>query len=112
MKTLQLCTNVRQQISKSKRSSRNFDEGAEGWLIMAADRPIRAGEEVTISYGNLSDAQLLQTYGFVEEHEGFTNPWNSVVVPSDAVVQVRPMVHSLRGNPLTGIERRLSLICS
>jgi hypothetical protein len=43
-----------------------------------------------ISYGNLSDAQLLQTYGFVEEHEGFTNPWNFVSVPSSLVVQVSP----------------------
>ena len=43
-----------------------------------------------ISYGNLSDAQLLQTYGFVEEHQGFTNPWNFVSVPSLLVIQVSP----------------------
>ena len=41
-----------------------------------------------ISYGDLSDAQLLQTYGFVEEYENFANPWNFVAVPSNTVAQV------------------------
>ncbi len=59
-------------------------------LFECAERPIKAGEEVLISYGNLSDAQLLQTYGFVEEIEGFTNPWNFVAVPSSLVAQVIP----------------------
>ena len=58
--------------------------------VSCAERDIQAGEEIVISYGNLSDAQLLQTYGFVEEHEGFTNPWNFMSVPSSLVVQVTP----------------------
>ena len=41
-----------------------------------------------ISYGDLSDAQLLQTYGFVEEYKDFSNPWNFVKVPSNTVAQV------------------------
>ena len=53
-----------------------------------AERPIKTGEEVLISYGELSDAQLLQTYGFVEEHPGFINPWNFITVPYDLVAQV------------------------
>ena len=48
-----------------------------------------------ISYGNLSDAQLLQIYGFVEEHEGYTNPWNSVSIPANAVDLVIPSNCSL-----------------
>ena len=48
-----------------------------------------------ISYGNLSDAQLLQIYGFVEEHEGYINPWNSVLIPANAVDQVIPSSFSL-----------------
>ncbi len=55
-----------------------------------AERPIKAGEEVMISYGDLSDAQLLQTYGFVEEYEDFGNPWNYVAVPSNIIAQVYP----------------------
>ena len=50
-----------------------------------------------ISYGNLSDAQLLQIYGFVEEHEGFTNPWNSVSIPVSTVDQVMPLPSTAEG---------------
>ena len=51
-------------------------------------RPIAAGEEVFLSYGQLSDSQLLHTYGFLpeEEAEGRRNPHNFVLVPSAGVV--------------------------
>ena len=62
-----------------------------------AERPIKTGEEILISYGDLSDAQLLQTYGFVEEHPGFTNPWNFIAVSHDLVDEV----HSLLLDPET-----------
>ncbi len=35
------------------------------------DKPIAAGEEVLHTYGNLSDAQLLQTYGFLDSEDDF-----------------------------------------
>jgi len=43
------------------------------WL---AERDIVAGEEIRISYGPLSDAEMLQTYGFLEplgEHSNIHN---------------------------------------
>ena len=48
-----------------------------GWT----DRDIAAGEEVLISYGELSAADLLTAYGFVEEPG--TNPHDSL--PLDLV---------------------------
>ena len=46
-----------------------------------ADRDMAAGEEVLISYGDLSSADLLTAYGFVEEPG--TNPHDSL--PLDLV---------------------------
>ncbi|KAG2498760.1 hypothetical protein HYH03_003499 [Edaphochlamys debaryana] len=46
-------------------------EGVEAYFVMRADKPIAAGEEVLHTYGNLSDAQLLQTYGFVDSEDSF-----------------------------------------
>ncbi len=55
----------------------------------AAERDIAAGEQLLHTYGNLSDAQLLQTYGFVEEfEEGYDNPQNFAVVPAEQVLAV------------------------
>ena len=69
-----------------------------------------------ISYGNLSDAQLLQIYGFVEEHEGFTNPWNSVSIPVSTVDQVMPLpsltCHCRRGSDVSELQRAFSAIIS
>lgn len=53
-----------------------------------AERDISKGEQLLHTYGDLSDAQLLQTYGFVEEFgPGFDNPHNFVPVPSVLVLQ-------------------------
>uniref|UniRef100_A0A7R9VAF8 SET domain-containing protein n=1 Tax=Chlamydomonas euryale TaxID=1486919 RepID=A0A7R9VAF8_9CHLO len=38
----------------------------DAFFAMKADRDIRAGEQVLHTYGDLSDAQLVQTYGFVD----------------------------------------------
>ncbi|GFR45203.1 hypothetical protein Agub_g6597 [Astrephomene gubernaculifera] len=43
----------------------------EAYFVMRADKPIAAGEEVLHTYGNLSDAQLLQTYGFLDSQDDF-----------------------------------------
>ncbi|GLI70535.1 hypothetical protein VaNZ11_015450 [Volvox africanus] len=43
--------------------------GVEAVFVMRADKPIKAGEEVLHTYGNLSDAQLLQTYGFLDSED-------------------------------------------
>ena len=67
-----------------------------------------------ISYGNLSDAQLLQIYGFVEEHEGFTNPWNSVSIPVSTVDQVMPLpsltYHCSRGSDISELQHAFSAV--
>ena len=56
--------------------------------IVCAERDIAQGEQLLHTYGDLSDAQLLQTYGFVEELEpGFDNPHNFVPVPAQLLLQ-------------------------
>jgi hypothetical protein len=50
------------------------------------ERAIPKGEEVLHTYGDLSDAQLLQTYGFVERLPG-ANPHNYALVSYQALVQ-------------------------
>jgi hypothetical protein len=49
-------------------------------LPSLAERDIAAGEEVCISYGKLSDAELLQTYGFLEPLGALSNPHNKVII--------------------------------
>ena len=45
-----------------------------------------------ISYGDLSDAQLLQTYGFVEDMPGATNPHNFALLPWRTLVDAAKLV--------------------
>jgi hypothetical protein len=47
------------------------------------ERAIAKGEEVLHTYGDLSDAQLLQTYGFLEQLPGgcSANPHNYALLP-------------------------------
>ena len=53
-----------------------------------AERDISKGEQLLHTYGDLSDAQLLQTYGFVEAFEpGYDNPHNFVPVPVQLLLQ-------------------------
>ena len=57
-------------------------------LSAAAARDIARGEQLLHSYGNLSDAETLETYGFVEDlPEGHRNPHNNVKVPLDLVIR-------------------------
>ncbi|CAK0782750.1 hypothetical protein CVIRNUC_005945 [Coccomyxa viridis] len=88
-KATEVNSSLQQQEKKVVKQYGGSAEGVyfQGFFAINADKPIKAGEEVVISYGNLSDAQLLQIYGFVEEHEGFTNPWNSVSIPVSTVDQ-------------------------
>ncbi|KXZ55475.1 hypothetical protein GPECTOR_2g1024 [Gonium pectorale] len=77
---------------------------AEAYFVMRADKPIPAGTEVLHTYGDLSDAQLLQTYGFLDSEDDFRqqhpggeeaaagsgggcyrNPHNAALVPWAAV---------------------------
>ena len=44
---------------------RSYATRADGSLVIFADRDYEAGDEVRISYGRLSNAELLLTYGFV-----------------------------------------------
>lgn len=52
-----------------------------------ADRDIAAGEQVLHTYGDLSDAELLQIYGFVEDLAE-PNPHNRVLIPHSLVLEV------------------------
>lgn len=55
---------------------------------LCAERDISKGEQLLHTYGDLSDAQLLQTYGFVEAFEpGYDNPHNFVPVPIQLLLQ-------------------------
>lgn len=57
-------------------------------LWWGAERDISKGEQLLHTYGDLSDAQLLQTYGFVEDFQpGYDNPHNFVPVPVQVVLQ-------------------------
>lgn len=57
-------------------------------IVMGAERDISKGEQLLHTYGDLSDAQLLQTYGFVEAFQpGYENPHNFVPVPVHLVLQ-------------------------
>lgn len=67
--------------------------------ICFAERDIQAGEEICISYGNLSDAQLLRIFGFVADCEPevatdqsssaqtayVDNPHNDVCLPTSVL---------------------------
>lgn len=64
------------------------------FFYMEAQRDIAKGEEILHSYGDLSDAQLLHTFGFVELVDGSAdggsidiNPHNTVHVPMELVVE-------------------------
>ncbi|KAL0029185.1 hypothetical protein WJX79_001145 [Trebouxia sp. C0005] len=60
----------------------------QGFFTMKAERDIAKGEQLLHTYGDLSDAQLLQTYGFVEDVEpGYDNPHNFVPVPTVLLLQ-------------------------
>ncbi|GBF94957.1 hypothetical protein Rsub_07458 [Raphidocelis subcapitata] len=52
----------------------------DSFFTMKAERAIAAGEEVLHTYGDLSDAQLLQTYGFLESLPG-PNPNDFALLP-------------------------------
>lgn len=71
-------------------------DDAGGVFLMVAERDICAGEEVLHSYGPLSDAQLLQTFGFVEFGDSAAaNPHNTVHVASDLVADAAQTVVKL-----------------
>ena len=59
---------------------------------MYAHRDIEAGEEVYNTYGDLSDAQLLRSYGFV--HKDCFNPQNCVAIEIRYIVEAAKEVMS------------------
>ncbi|CAM9182197.1 unnamed protein product [Ascophyllum nodosum] len=58
--------------------------GTDGddYFVMKTVHPVKAGQEVFSSFGNLSNAQLLNSYGFVLTG----NPFDSVLIPTELVV--------------------------
>ncbi|KAG2432473.1 hypothetical protein HXX76_008818 [Chlamydomonas incerta] len=59
------------QAAAAKLTEGDAPEGVDAYFVMRADKPIAEGEEVLHTYGNLSDAQLLQTYGFLDSEDDF-----------------------------------------
>jgi len=68
-------------ISSKRCTSLYFEDGK---FKMKAERFIKKGEEVFNTYGDLSSAQLLHTYGFVEPN----NPFDSVLIDQRIVIDV------------------------
>eukprot|EP00124_Ichthyophonus_hoferi_P000329 Ihof_evm25s11 gene=Ihof_evmTU25s11 len=60
-------------------------EQEDGFFQLVASRPIPQGEEVFNTYGDLSNAQLLSNYGFVEQD----NPHNVVNLPLSCLLTAR-----------------------
>jgi hypothetical protein len=59
-----------------------------GYFTMKASRALRKGEEILHTYGDLSSARLLQTFGFAEAAvalPGGANPHDEVALPCAAV---------------------------
>lgn len=76
-----------------------------GGFACLAEKDIPAGQPVLHTYGDLSDAQLLQTYGFVEQlpYEQ-PNPHNYVLVPYQTLVAACRMV--LEGEEVNRGQKR------
>ena len=54
-------------------------------MLHVAERDIAAGEQILYCYGNLSDAELLRIYGFVET--GIANPHNYVTISTPLLLE-------------------------
>jgi hypothetical protein len=54
-------------------------------MLHVAERDIAAGEQILYCYGNLSDAELLRIYGFVET--GVANPYNYVTISTSLLLE-------------------------
>lgn len=62
---------------------------APAYFIMRADKPIPAGTEVLHTYGDLSDSQLLQTYGFLDSEDDFKAGSDQAEAAAAAVAKKR-----------------------
>lgn len=75
-----------------------------------AECDIPAGQEVLHSYGDLGDAALLQTYGFVDaaigtEDEPFVNPCNHVLIPFQSIQRVCRQMNKDQGDDDSGFSK-------
>jgi SET domain-containing protein 6 len=86
-----------------------WDEGDDealdgGDLIFRAIRPIAAGEEIYNTYGELSDAELLRKYGFIDSATPTSNPFN------DTEVDAAPLLAAAKGKTPKQRKERLKLL--
>lgn len=86
-----------------------WDEGDDealdgGDLIFRSIRPIAAGEEIYNTYGELSDAELLRKYGFIDSATPTSNPFN------DTEVNVGSLLAACDGKPPKQRKARRALI--
>ncbi|CAM9408993.1 unnamed protein product [Scytosiphon promiscuus] len=91
--------------------------GTDGgdFFVMKTVQPVKAGEEVFSSFGHISNAQLLNSYGFVLPG----NPFDTVLIPSQLVVDTCYATFvKLEGDKLgeeqtkATWERRLAMVAS
>ena len=93
-----------------------YDAGGERFLVRAGSGGIRAGQQVTSSYNDITNDDLLQHYGFVERgcpHDVYMMP--SLLQRIRAAAQVphsRLQLFSERGSLKPLDEVRLILYCS
>ena len=63
-------------------------------MLGCAGRKVAAGEQILHTYGDLSDAQLLQTYGFVEDPARPNRHNRNVRLPTSDLQKVRLLASS------------------
>lgn len=97
------------------RQSVQMATDGEDHFVMKTVHGVKAGDEVFSSFGHLSNAQLLNSYGFVLPG----NPFDNVVIPTKLVVDVcHETFMKLEGNKLPKVkakatwERRLAMVSS
>ncbi|MEW5311949.1 MAG: hypothetical protein WDW38_003621 [Sanguina aurantia] len=86
------------------------EQAVEWAFCVTAECDIPAGQEVLHSYGDLGDAALLQTYGFVDaaigtEDEPFVNPCNHVLIPFQSIQRVCRQMNKDQGDDDSGFSK-------
>ncbi|GMH32228.1 hypothetical protein BSKO_00062 [Bryopsis sp. KO-2023] len=73
--------------SRTFRDDNAAERTIKGFFTMKAERDIKAGEEILHNYGDLSDSELLDIYGFVGSSDVVTNPHNGVTIPISCIME-------------------------
>ncbi|CAD7696123.1 unnamed protein product [Ostreobium quekettii] len=85
---------------------------SHSYFVMKAEQDIKAGEPILHSYGDLSDGQLLQVYGFIGSTDDHQNPHNWVAVPWKIVKESCCDIAKRKDWPLGDICKREDFLCN